>query len=323
MMCVESYCRMLHEHAVKVVLGMIFLAFPASAQESSQAPNPVASIKSAGFSVKARTEQEKKEIQELLESRKNYVPGNCSPEWESEIQIWIKARDWFENPPCVLEFTDSLMYRHPVAVGYRETKPNASVSARSKTGDLAKMVANRCLSQIYEGIGTEKTGSYNALRGVRILYSERKTTESGAEAFVVVMVKVPDVKVLAKDVVTQVKSEGAGEKTAQKKSKGVVLTVEGRGKSKNSSRSHALRMAFVHALHNCVAGNEIKQKKEEILERLKKPLTVIPKYEILDEGEVQGKFVVKMKVWIKKSELASVFADLFPLAFSDAIPSDK
>ena len=140
-------------------------------------------------------QQEYAEVQALRAARKGCVPGVASPTWVKELRDWARARNWFDEKPCVLEFTDSAGYRHPLGVGYGKVPSNASddVSAQEMTAEWAELAASANLAKIFAKVKEEATDTSvkmsfgpTTMRGMMTVYETSGTDKSGAQKVVVV-----------------------------------------------------------------------------------------------------------------------------------------
>lgn len=147
-----------------------------------------------------RMQQEYAEVQALRAARKGYVPGVASPTWAKELRAWAKARNWFDEKPYVLEFTDSAGYRHPLGIGYVKVPSNAAddVSAREMATEKAELAASANLTKIFAKIKEETTDTsvkmsfgLTTMRGMMTVYETFGTDKSGAQMVVVVKVQMP------------------------------------------------------------------------------------------------------------------------------------
>lgn len=176
-----------------VVLGALFCSFAGY----SQVAKPAA-VQTAASGLQQRMQQEAAEAKALREARKGYVPGECSQNWLREAKAWAKKRDWFKDTPCVLEFKDSQGYRHLVGVGYRATRTaNSTVMARQRARDYAETEAKKHLAMMFADVKEEAKGTSinrsfsTTLIGTMEVYRDTQKTDTGADAFVVVVVNRP------------------------------------------------------------------------------------------------------------------------------------
>ena len=110
--------------------------------------------------------------------------------------------------------------------------------------------------------------------------------------------------------------QGRTGKRASRDSKGVIISAQGRGKTKASAERAACCMAVVRALRIYAGDEAVKDKFDAVKARMKTVVNDgIDKHEVIEEGQKDGHPVVKVKAWIKKRALAPKFSDMFPEAF--------
>ena len=106
-------------------------------------------------------------------------------------------------------------------------------------------------------------------------------------------------------------------KPATKDSKGIITTANGRGGTREMAELNAYRWALWNALRTYIGEETRKNNEKAIKARLVRLEKFSLKHEILEERQENGRFVVKMRVWVGKRYLAEIFADIFPLEFAD------
>ena len=106
-------------------------------------------------------------------------------------------------------------------------------------------------------------------------------------------------------------------KPATKDSKGIIITVNGRGGTREMAELNAYRWALWNVLRTYIGEEKHLNNEKVIKARLWRRDNFSLKHEILEERLEDGKSVVKMKVWVGKRYLAEIFADIFPSEFVD------
>lgn len=101
-------------------------------------------------------------------------------------------------------------------------------------------------------------------------------------------------------------------KPATKDSKVIIITVNGRGGTRAMAELSAYRGALWNALRAYIGEEMCLNNEKEIKARLGRLEKLALKHEILDVRQENGKFVVKMKVWVSKKYLVEIFADDSP-----------
>ena len=125
-------------------------------------------------------------------------------------------------------------------------------------------------------------------------------------------------KVAAADAVGE-QPNGTDRKKASADSKGIAITVQGKGKTKDAAVRYAIRQAVWKTVGTWVGSkSRMEEKREEVKAQV---MTVtqddVRKFEVLDTQQEGGSFVLKVKVHVSKKQIAPKFAKVFPDVFSN------
>ena len=99
----------------------------------------------------------------------------------------------------------------------------------------------------------------------------------------------------------------------------VVITVRGKGETKDEARNAAFRAAVEKAVGVYVDAESLMKNSELVKDRVNTISNAdIKKYETIREGRLtSGLYGMEIKAWVEKKAIAPKFADVFPDAFAD------
>ena len=111
---------------------------------------------------------------------------------------------------------------------------------------------------------------------------------------------------------------GAGQK-ASKDSKGIRIIVEGKGKTKETAVSSALRQAVWKTVCTWVdSKTRTAENRDKMLDQVKTITEAdVSKFEVIDTQEQNGEFVIRVRVSVSKKKIAPKFAEIFPDVFGN------
>lgn len=123
----------------------------------------------------------------------------------------------------------------------------------------------------------------------------------------------------ATDDVVGGQQDGTVRKKPSKDSKGIVTTVQGKGKTKDAALRYAIRQAVFRTVGTWVGS---KTRIDENREALKAQMTTlteddVSKFEVLETQQQDGMIVLKVKVYVSKKKIAPKFAAIFPDVFGN------
>ena len=114
-------------------------------------------------------------------------------------------------------------------------------------------------------------------------------------------------------------SQDSEKAPASKDSKGIAITVEGKGKTKDAAVRSAIRRAVFRTVGTWVGSKSRMEENRDAVNAQMATVTEddIRKYEVLDAQQQDGGFVLKVKVHVSKKKLAPKFAQIFPDVFGN------
>ena len=142
--------------------------------------------------------------------------------------------------------------------------------------------------------------------------------EARAKAEAEAKAKKDAAKVAAVDAVGE-QQNGADRKKASADSKGIAITVQGKGKTKDAALRYAIRQAVWKTVGTWVGSkSRMEEKRDEVKAQV---MTItqddVRKFEVLDTQQEGGSFVLKVKVHVSKKQIAPKFAKVFPDVFGN------
>ena len=107
-------------------------------------------------------------------------------------------------------------------------------------------------------------------------------------------------------------------KRASKDSKVIVVTVTGKGETKEEAKLAAFRAAVEKAVGVWVDAESLMENDELLKDRVNTISNAdIKKYETIKEGRMKsGLYACQIKAWVEKKAIAPKFANVFPAAFA-------
>ena len=97
-----------------------------------------------------------------------------------------------------------------------------------------------------------------------------------------------------------------------------VVTVTGKGETKEEAKNAALRAAVERAVGAWVDAESIMKNSELLKERVNSISNAdIKRCETLEERKASGLYICKIKAWVEKKAIAPKFQSVFPAAFKD------
>ena len=114
-------------------------------------------------------------------------------------------------------------------------------------------------------------------------------------------------------------SQDGAKASASKDSKGIAITVEGKGKTKDAAVRSAIRRAVFRTVGTWVGSKSRMEENRDAVNAQMATVTEddIRKYEVLETTQQDGGFVLKVKVHVSKKKLAAKFAKIFPDVFGN------
>ncbi len=125
-------------------------------------------------------------------------------------------------------------------------------------------------------------------------------------------------KVAAVDAVGE-QPNGTDRKKASADSKGIVITVQGKGKTKDAALRYAIRQAVWKTVGTWVGSKTRIEEKRDEVKALVDTVTEadVRKFEVLGEQQEGGAIVLKVKVYVSKKKIAPKFEKVFPDVFGN------
>lgn len=283
-------------------------------KEHEAAKEPSA-VKSSGEDVSIA--QTAKEIGEQARSTAKEIGDKAKGMWQSVVSS--KEEKSAETEAKAKAEAEARAKAEAEAKAKAEFEAHAKAEARAKAEAEAR---SKMEAEVRAKVETEvrAKAEKEAEARAKLEAEVRAKVEAEAKAKAEAEVKEKeDIVEEATDDVAGGQQDGTVRKKPSKDSKGIVTTVQGKGKTKDAALRYAIRQAVFRTVGLWV---DSKTRIDESREALKAQMTTltevdVSKFEVLDAQQQDGMIVLKVKVYVSKKKIAPKFAKIFPDVFGN------